>query len=116
MSLKMTGNVAYHCEGKKIHIGICKITNNKGHKSGTLKVQLITSDRKIEDGSALFTFQYDVVASFELQPLSGGYHYDKIERCVDKLHEKNRTYTMLTLSEYSNDKFQLRDYRVFQGS
>jgi hypothetical protein len=115
MTLKFEGNVAYKTDGNKIHLGIAKISNTRPatNTSGTLKIELITSDYKLENVTTLFGFQYHVVACFRLEPLEGGYSYTGISRYLDKLHTLDKAYEILTLEEYSDDKWVLRSYMTF---
>jgi hypothetical protein len=91
MPVIFEGNVSYKTEGSKVYIGINKITNKDNSRSGTLKVSLITRSFKYTGGS-IFPFNYDTVAMFKLEPLSGGYCYEGVSRCLNKNHGLTRTY------------------------
>lgn len=110
--LRLVGYCSYAWDGDKVTVKCDKISNTReSGESGPLRIRLWATEKPYQGGE----IDGYVLATFDKDPLKGGYYYEDIEEELPgkKPPEGKKYSKTLTLSEKRDGEYVVVDYLTF---
>lgn len=112
-ALDLSGPASWATAGTTVNIVAAKVSNSaSGGKSGSLRLRLWAAKSKFSGG----TLNGYIMGTRTLKPLTANHYYSNISGKVKyNRPPSGKYYTILTLEEYTNSGWVIRDYINFTG-
>jgi hypothetical protein len=111
--IQLLGSSSWRTLGSKINIKVSKVSNlSTSGKSGSLRLRVWATKSKYRGGR----IRGYVLGTRDLDGLSAGYYYSKINGYVALHRPPSRTYySAITLEEFTTSGWVIRDFVSFRG-
>ena len=112
--IDLSGSVSWRTSGTTINMTAGKVANLSSNSStGSLRLR-IWATRSFYSGGSISGY---IMGTLNLNPLQAGYYYSNINNTVSYSRPASGTYyTTMTVEEYTNSGWVIRDYINFSGT
>lgn len=110
----MHGATGYTVKGDDVTISLPKVCTTYEHeKTGHLRVRLLSAEGRFGKELNLDPDSFEIVAEFLMEPLGAGLEYTNVYQHLQAINHFRRKQAIITLSEYENGVYVVKDWHYF---